>query len=392
MARMEISVIMNLKILGDIAIVRGLEYNKNTKNGGITMKYMSAREAATKWGISQRRVAILCSESRISNATMVGNMWIIPTTAEKPKDARTTRYNKQEEKIIKPFLKWAGGKGQLLKEIEKYYPYDNENITKYAEPFVGGGAVLFDILSKYDLEEVYISDINAELINTYRIIRDDIDTLISMLQVMQDEFIPLDTSDRKVYYMEKRERFNDLKIDGDETINVEKAALMIFLNKTCFNGLFRVNKKGLFNVPMGSYKNPMICDENNLQAVSKKLQKVTIVCGDYRLSKEFIDEHTFVYFDPPYRPLTNTASFTAYTETLFNDESQKELAEYVDELNKRGAKIVVSNSDPKNSNIDDDFFDDIYAAHKIKRVEATRMINCNGKSRGKIKELLISNF
>lgn len=389
---MEISVIMNLKILGDIAIVRGLEYNKNTKNGGITMKYMSAREAATKWGISQRRVAILCSESRISNATMVGNMWIIPTTAEKPKDARTTRYNKQEEKIIKPFLKWAGGKGQLLKEIEKYYPYDNENITKYAEPFVGGGAVLFDILSKYDLEEVYISDINAELINTYRIIRDDIDTLISMLQVMQDEFIPLDTSDRKVYYMEKRERFNDLKIDGDETINVEKAALMIFLNKTCFNGLFRVNKKGLFNVPMGSYKNPMICDENNLQAVSKKLQKVTIVCGDYRLSKEFIDEHTFVYFDPPYRPLTNTASFTAYTETLFNDESQKELAEYVDELNKRGAKIVVSNSDPKNSNIDDDFFDDIYAAHKIKRVEATRMINCNGKSRGKIKELLISNF
>lgn len=383
---------MNLKILGDIAIVRGLEYNKNTKNGGITMKYMSAREAAAKWGISQRRVAILCSESRISSATMVGNMWIIPTTAEKPKDARTTRYNKQEEKIIKPFLKWAGGKGQLIKEIEKYYPYDNENITKYAEPFVGGGAVLFDILSKYDLEEVYISDINAALINTYRIIRDDIDTLISMLQVMQDEFIPLDTSDRKVYYMEKRERFNDLKIDGDETINIEKAALMIFLNKTCFNGLFRVNKKGLFNVPMGSYKNPMICDENNLQAVSKKLQKVTIVCGDYRLSKEFIDEHTFVYFDPPYRPLTNTASFTAYTETLFNDESQKELAEYVDELNKRGAKIVVSNSDPKNSNIDDDFFDDIYAAHKIKRVEATRMINCNGKSRGKIKELLISNF
>lgn len=356
------------------------------------MKYMSAREAAAKWGISQRRVAILCSESRISNATMVGNMWIIPTTAEKPKDARTTRYNKQEEKIIKPFLKWAGGKGQLLKEIEKYYPYDNENITKYAEPFVGGGAVLFDILSKYDLEEVYISDINAELINTYRIIRDDIDTLISMLQVMQDEFIPLDTSDRKVYYMEKRERFNDLKIDGDETINIEKAALMIFLNKTCFNGLFRVNKKGLFNVPMGSYKNPMICDENNLQAVSQKLQKVTIVCGDYRLSKEFIDEHTFVYFDPPYRPLTNTASFTAYTETLFNDESQKELAEYVGELNKRGAKIVVSNSDPKNSNIDDDFFDDIYSEHKIKRVEATRMINCNGKSRGKIKELLISNF
>ncbi|MDO5018171.1 MAG: Dam family site-specific DNA-(adenine-N6)-methyltransferase [Lagierella massiliensis] len=356
------------------------------------MEYMSAREAANKWGISQRRVAVLCSEGRINNATILGNMWIIPKTAEKPKDARSTRYNKKGEKTIKPFLKWAGGKGQLLKEIEKYYPFDNENFTKYAEPFVGGGAVLFDILSKYDLKKVYISDTNAELINTYRIIRDDIDTLVSMLQVMQDEFITMDKDDRKVYYMAKRERFNDLKINGDEDVNIEKAVLMIFLNKTCFNGLFRVNKKGLFNVPMGSYKNPMICDENNLREVSKKLQKINIVCGDYRLSKDFIDEHTFVYFDPPYRPLSDTASFTAYTENLFNDESQKELADYVDELNKKGAKIVVSNSDPKNSNTDDDFFDDIYSAHKIKRVEATRMINSNGKSRGKIKELLISNF
>ncbi len=356
------------------------------------MEYMSAREAADKWGISQRRVAVLCSESRISNAAMVGNMWIIPTTAEKPIDARSTRYNKKEEKSIKPFLKWAGGKGQLLKEIENYYPFDNGNITKYAEPFVGGGAVLFDILSKYDLEEVYISDINAELVNTYRIIRDDIDELVSMLQVMQDEFVPMNTEDRKVYYMRKRELFNDLKINSDETRNIEKAALMIFLNKTCFNGLFRVNKKSLFNVPMGSYKNPLICDESNLRAISKKLQKVNIVCGDYRLSKVFIDENTFVYFDPPYRPITDTASFTAYTENLFNDDSQRELADYVDELHKKGAKIVVSNSDPKNSNMDDNFFDDIYSEHKIKRVEATRMINCNGESRGKIKELLISNF
>lgn len=356
------------------------------------MEYMSAREAADKWGISQRRVALLCSESRISNATMVGNMWIIPKTAEKPIDARSTRYSEKKEKAIKPFLKWVGGKGQLLKEIEKYYPFDNDNITKYAEPFVGGGAVLFDILSKYDLEEVYISDINKELVNTYRIIRDDIDELIIMLQAMQDVFLPMNTNERKIYYMDKRKRFNDLKINGNETINIEKAALMIFLNKTCFNGLFRVNKKGLFNVPMGSYKNPMICDKSNLRAVSKKLQKVNIVCGDYRLSKEFIDQNTFVYFDPPYRPLTNTANFTAYTENLFNDDSQRELADYVDELHKKGAKILVSNSDPKNSNMDDNFFDDIYSENKIKRVEAARMINCNGKSRGKIKELLISNF
>lgn len=143
---------------------------------------------------------------------------------------------------------------------------------------------------------------------------------------------------------------------------------------------------------MGSYKNPMICDENNLRTLSKKLKNVKIVCGDYRLSRDFIDEHTFVYFDPPYRPLTDTASFTAYTENVFNDDSQKELAEYVNELDKKGAKIVVSNSDPKNTNEDDNFFDDIYSTYKIKRVEATRMINCNGDSRGKIKELLISNF
>lgn len=356
------------------------------------MEIMSAREAADKWGISQRRVAVLCSENRIADAEMVGNMWVMPSNSKKPIDGRSTRYNKSDEKTVKPFLKWAGGKGQLLKEIEKYYPFENKNITKYAEPFVGGGAVLFDLLSKYDLKEIYISDINAELINTYRIIRDDIDALVRMLSVMQTEFVPMDTESRKAYYMQKRERFNDLKVNGDENINIEKAALMIFLNKTCFNGLYRVNKKGLFNVPMGAYKNPLICDEKNLRAVSEKLQNVKIVCGDYKDSADFIDENTFVYFDPPYRPITDTASFTAYTENLFNDEEQIELAHFVDDMHKKGAKIVISNSDPKNSNTEDDFFDNIYSAHKIKRVEATRMINCNSEARGKIKELLISNF
>lgn len=356
------------------------------------MEYISAREAADKWGISQRRVATLCSENRIGNATMVGNMWLIPITAEKPIDARTTRYYQKDSKNVKPFLKWAGGKGQLLSEIEKYYPFADKKITQYAEPFVGGGAVLFDILSKYNLKEVYISDINAELINTYRIIRDDIDNLIFMLASMQSEFVPMDTVHRKTYYLTKRERFNDLKVYGNESANIEKAALMIFLNKTCFNGLYRVNRKGLFNVPMGSYKNPLICDKENLKAVSEKLQNVTIVCGDYREATDFIGANTFVYFDPPYRPITDTASFTAYTENLFNDKEQIELAQFVDEMHRKGAKIVISNSDPKNSNTEDDFFDKIYASHKIKRVEATRMINCNSEARGKINELLISNF
>lgn len=357
------------------------------------MDFMSAKDAANKWGISQRRVAILCSENRIENATMLGNMWIIPTTAVKPIDARSTRYTmEKDKKKIKPFLKWAGGKSQLLSEIEKYYPFENKEINKYAEPFVGGGAVLFDILSKYNLKAVYINDINAELINTYKVIRDNVDKLIAMLLDMQKDFLPMSNEERKVYYLAKREHFNDLKISDNEKINIKKAALMIFLNKTCFNGLYRVNKKGLFNVPMGSYKNPLICDEENIMAVSGKLKNVIISCGDYRDSGDFIDENTFVYFDPPYRPITDTSSFTAYTENLFTDNDQIELASFVDMMNKKGAKIVISNSDPKNNNPDDNFFDDIYSSHKINRVDATRMINCNGNARGKIKELLISNF
>ena len=356
------------------------------------MGFISARQAADKWGISQRRVAVLCSEDRIVNATMVGNMWIIPDTAEKPEDARTTRYVDTDEKGVKPFLKWAGGKGQLIKEIEKYYPFKNGIVTKYAEPFVGGGAVLFDILDKYELQYVYISDTNAELINAYVIVRDDIDNLINLLSKYQSEYVPLETEERKAYYLAKRERFNFLCSSGKQSDNTEKAALMIFLNKTCFNGLYRVNKKGLFNVPMGSYKNPLICDERNLRAVSEKLQNVTIVCGDYKDAADFIDDKTFVYFDPPYRPLTETSSFTSYTENQFNDKDQIELAEFVNQMHAKGAKIVVSNSDPKNVDEDDNFFDEIYSAHSIKRVEATRMINSKSEARGKIKELLISNF
>ena len=356
------------------------------------LAYMTANEAAEKWNISHRRVLTLCKEKRISDVAMLGNMWIIPIDAEKPKDARSYRYADNEETVVKPFLKWAGGKGQLLKEIESYYPFDDGIITKYAEPFVGGGAVLFDILSKYDLEEVYISDINAELINTYCTVRDNVDALIELLYVMQNDFIPLDTNNRKSYYLEKRERFNLLKFDSNESNNIEKAALMIFLNRTCFNGLFRVNKKGLFNVPMGAYKNPAICNEKNLCAISEKLQRVIIVYGDYKESSDFIDKNTFVYFDPPYRPITDTASFTAYTENSFNDDKQIELAGFVDDMHRKGAKFLISNSDPKNINAEDNFFDNIYSAYKIKRVEATRMINCNSDARGKIKELLISNF
>ncbi|MEG1413429.1 MAG: DNA adenine methylase [Acidaminococcaceae bacterium] len=357
------------------------------------MQYISAKATARKWEISQRRVAVLCAEKRIVGATKVGNMWLIPSKAMKPIDARSSQYMEKSKQKLKPFVKWAGGKGQLLTEIRKVYPAQlGKTITKYAEPFVGGGAVLFDVLSNYELDSLYISDINAELINTYKIIRDDIDKLIERLSLIQLEYLAMEIEQRKLYYYDKRFVFNGLKINLDERTNVEKAALFIFLNKTCFNGLYRVNKKGLFNVPMGAYKTPCICDAENLRNISQALKKVIIVCGDYRKSVTFIDQNTFVYFDPPYRPLTETASFTSYTEQIFDDQAQKELAYFVAQMSEQGAKIVASNSDPKNSNAEDDFFDVLYSEHKINRIEATRMINCNGSSRGKISELLIANW
>lgn len=294
--------------------------------------------------------------------------------------------------IAKPFVKWAGGKSQLLKEIEKHYPFEDKTITKYAEPFVGGGAVLFDILNKYKLKEIYINDINKELINAYKIVRDNIYELIELLLDMQNEFIPLDNDNRKEYYYIKRELFNNLKINSDEKANIMKAALLIFLNKTCFNGLYRVNKKGQFNVPMGAYKNPLICDENNLRIVSNKLRNVRIVCGDYSKSAEFIDNQTFAYFDPPYRPLTATSGFTSYAEGNFDDDEQRRLAEFVEVMGRVGAKTVVSNSDPKNADVNDDFFDRIYSGLNIMRVQAARMINSKATARGNINELLIYNL
>lgn len=354
------------------------------------LSYMSAKEAAQKWNISQRRVAILCSEERIKGAMMVGNMWIIPSTAEKPIDKRTIRYEKDKVIELKPFVKWVGGKSQLLDQLEKFIPVDGENeLTKYAEPFVGGGALLFSVLSKYDFDELYISDTNAELINAYNVVKNNVDDLIDLLTTMQLAFLPMDENGRKYYYYTARDRFNSLQIT--DITAVEKAALFIFLNKTCFNGLYRVNKKGQFNVPMGAYKNPTICDENNLRNVSDALQNVEIVCGDYTLSKDFIDKDTFVYLDPPYRPISSTAGFTAYNVDCFDDNEQIRLAKFIDEINLCGAKIMLSNSDPQNIDPNDTFFEELYKSYTITKVEAIRAINSKGDSRGKIKELLICN-
>ena len=354
------------------------------------LSFISAKEAAEKWNISQRRVSVLCSENRINGAMMVGNMWIIPSNAEKPLDKRTVRYEKSKSVTLKPFVKWVGGKSQLVEQIEKMLPTDGERLlTKYAEPMVGGGALFFSILSKYDFEELYIGDINAELINAYRAVKTDVDNLIAKLNEMQMLFLPMDENGRKYYYYTIRDRFNST-ILSEET-STEKAAQFIFLNKTCFNGLYRVNRKGQFNVPMGAYKNPNICDDENLRNIHEALQNVTIVCGDYSLSKSFIDKDTFVYVDPPYRPISETSGFTAYNTDVFDDEEQIRLAKFIDEINLSGAKIVLSNSDPKNVNEEDNFFDDLYKNYKINRVEASRAINSKGDKRGKINELLICN-
>ncbi|MCW6678497.1 Dam family site-specific DNA-(adenine-N6)-methyltransferase [Anaerococcus sp. NML200574] len=296
----------------------------------------------------------------------------------------------EKDNFTKPFLKWAGGKSQLLHEIRKYYPF-NDQINKYCEPFVGAGAVLFDILNNFDLKEIYISDINKEAINLYKVIRDDVEYLIELLDEFQKEYQDLNLEQRKIIYYRNREEFNLLKL-SDNSNNLRKAALFMFLNKTGFNGLYRENMSGEFNVPIGSYKNPKILDRENLINVNKKLQNVKIIHGDYKKSEDFIDSKTFVYFDPPYRPIKPTSNFTAYNKGDFNDDDQRELAEFFKKMDQKSAHLLLSNSDPKNYSPDDNFFDDLYGQFNINRVAARRFINSDKNNRGFIYEILVNNF
>lgn len=294
--------------------------------------------------------------------------------------------------LAKPFIKWVGGKSQLLEEIKEKYP---PKIEKYCEPFVGGGAVLFDILSSKHPETVLINDINKELINTYSQIKNNCNDMINQLSELQTIYKSHTLEENKAYFYEKRQRYNELKVNGNDAENLEKAVLFIFLNKTCFNGLYRVNSKGLFNVPFNNAKNPLLCDEENLRACSEVLQNVEMRVGDYKECKDFIDSNTFVYIDPPYRPLSQTAAFTSYSENGFSDDDQKTLYKFIKEMiTEKNAKVLVSNSDPKNTDVNDNFFDDLYDKNhfQIKRVSAARMINSNAKKRGAINELLISNI
>ncbi len=291
----------------------------------------------------------------------------------------------------KPFLKWAGGKTQLLSEIENRLPKKilTGQITRYVEPFIGGGAVFFHIVKNYpNIKKFYLYDINDDLVNCYKMVQSDVDGLIKSLKTLEKKFLSLNENARKEFYLGTRTEFNR---DKGKDNTPKTIAKLIFLNKTCFNGLYRVNSKNEFNVPFGRYKNPTICDEKNLRAVSKILQKAEIICGDFEACKKHITKKTFVYLDPPYRPLNGTASFTSYSKDRFSEDDQIRLAKFCKEIKRIGAKLLLSNSDPKNEDPGDYFFEDNFRGFTISKVKASRLINCKAIGRGEINELLITN-
>jgi DNA adenine methylase len=298
----------------------------------------------------------------------------------------------------RPFLKWAGGKTQLLGEIDKRLPKELKTgeITKYAEPFIGGGAVFFSLSQKFSFEQCTICDTNNELILVYRVIKKSVKQLIDKLEILKSEYLSKDGINRELMYYEVRDIFNrrlpEMNFQKYGPGWVERAAWSIYLNHTCFNGLFRLNRKGEFNVPFGKYKNPEIFNENNLNDVATLLKTTRLVLGDFTECKKFVDDASFVYFDPPYRPLNQTSSFTSYSKDGFSDTDQVRLSEFFKELDKKGAKIMLSNSDPRNENPADTFFDDLFSDYRIERVPAKRMINSNGARRGEINELIITNY
>jgi len=294
----------------------------------------------------------------------------------------------QKAAIAKPFLKWAGGKGQLITAIEAALPKnlnERENLT-YVEPFIGSGAVLFWLLQRYpSIKKAVINDINTDLTNAYTVIRENPFDLIAELLQIQARYYELATEEkRKFFYLEMRETFNTRHL----TI-IENTATLIFLNRTCFNGLYRVNSKNKFNVPFGKYDKPKICDEDTILADSKLLQNVTILNGDFRDTLKHADKNSFFYFDPPYKPISKTSSFNAYAKDSFDDAEQERLKKFCDEISAKGHQWLLSNSDPG-----DNFFENLYSGKNIyiNKVKARRSINSVASKRGEIAELLISNY
>lgn len=298
----------------------------------------------------------------------------------------------------KPFLKWAGGKTQLLPEIQKRLPVEFEigKVKRYVEPFLGGGAVFLYLAQNYQIDEVIISDINDELLIVYTTVQEKVDDLIEKLTRLKKTYLSLSEEKRDVFFYKQRELFNENRQEVSfarfRSSWIGRTAQFIFLNHTCFNGLYRTNSKLHFNVPFGKYAQPGIFDENNLRNVSEVLQRVEIKKGDFETCEDLADDETFIYFDPPYRPISKTSSFSTYHKAEFSDDDQRRLAALFHRLNEKGAKLMLSNSDPKNENAEDNFFDDLYKGFRIERVKASRAINSNGAKRGQINELIISNY
>ena len=294
-------------------------------------------------------------------------------------------------KKARPFIKWVGGKSQLIEQLEAQLPadFDNwENVT-YIEPFVGGGAMLFYMLQRYpNINHAIINDINSDLATCYRTVRDTPEQLISSLKDIEKAYLALETEDgRKDFFMAVRERYNEKNLDP-----IENTTKFFFLNRTCFNGLYRVNKKGLFNVPFGKYANPTICDPETIRKDSELLQRVEILNGDFEATFEYAHGNTFFFFDPTYRPLSDTSSFNDYEKEAFNDDAQISLKEYCDRIHEAGFRFMLSNSDCKGKNEEDNFFDVLYQAYQIERVWASRNINSNPNKRGKLTEILVHNY
>jgi DNA adenine methylase len=273
---------------------------------------------------------------------------------------------------IPKFVKWAGGKGQLLEQFKPLFP---KKFNSYLEPFVGSGAVFFYIIQKFKPKRIILSDINEELINSYEMIKKDVERLIVELKQHKEYHMV----EGKRYYLTIR------ATNPKELPDLERAARFIYLNKTCFNGLYRVNSKGKFNVPMGSYKNPDIIQEEKLKIVSKLLKNVTLKIMSFEKVINLAKKGDFVYFDPPYYPLKDKKSFTTYTKNSFMEKEQELLFNVFKKLNKKGCSLMLSNSDTK-------FIKNLYPDFNTYIVQATRMINCKGDKRGKIKELVITNY
>ena len=291
----------------------------------------------------------------------------------------------------KPFVKWVGGKGQLIEQLEQKLPadFDNWENATYIEPFVGGGAMLFYMLQQHpNIKRAVINDINSDLITCYRTVRDNVERLIPSLRDIQAEYYALPGMEAKrEMFMTVRQRYNEKNLDP-----IENTTKFFFLNRTCFNGLYRVNKKGLFNVPCGKYLQPQICDEDTLRVDSELLKRVEILEGDFEKTLLYAQDNTLFYFDPPYRPLSDTSSFNDYTKEAFNDDSQVRLKEFCDQVVAGGHSFMLSNSDCKGKNEADNFFDVLYADYHIDRVMASRNVNANGAKRGKISELLVHSY